>query len=108
LYSLKTTPLTIADFEMAYQDYLLEKKVFYEELPHHLTKQQFRCLKAIARDGTVSATTSGSFLKSSGVKNASSMQRIIKTLMEKQFIIKEENAYRLYDVFLEHYLKLKI
>jgi hypothetical protein len=64
---------------MAYQDYLLEKKVFYEELPHHLTKQQFRCLKAIARDGTVSATTSGSFLKSSGVKNASSMQRIIKT-----------------------------
>lgn len=108
LYSLKTTPLTIADFEMAYQDYLLEKKVFYEELPHHLTKQQFRCLKAIARDGTVSATTSGSFLKSSGVKNASSMQRIIKTLMEKQFIIKEENAYRLYDVFLEHYLKLRI
>ena len=33
------------------------------------------------------------------------MQAVIKALMEKQVIIKEGDAYRLYDVFLEHYLR---
>ena len=32
------------------------------------------------------------------------MQAVINTLKEKQVIIKEGDAYRLYDVFLEHYL----
>jgi hypothetical protein len=36
------------------------------------------------------------------------MQRVIKSLIEKQFLIKEGKEYRLYDVFLEHYLKLKL
>ncbi|KKL65739.1 hypothetical protein LCGC14_2151950, partial [marine sediment metagenome] len=33
------------------------------------------------------------------------MQAVIKALKEKQVIIKEGVAYRLYDVFLEHYLR---
>lgn len=32
------------------------------------------------------------------------MQAVINALKEKQVIIKEGVAYRLYDVFLEHYL----
>lgn len=106
IFSLKIMPLTIQDFELAYRDFLLEKKVFYEEIPNRLTRQQFGCLKAIAVSGPVSAITTASFLNLSEVKNPSSMQRIIKTLVDKQFIIYEDNAYRLYDVFLEHYLKM--
>ena len=33
------------------------------------------------------------------------MQAVINALKEKQVIIKEGAAYRLYDVFLEHYLR---
>ena len=40
------------------------------------------------------------------MKNPGSMQRIIKTLAEKQFIIHEDNACRLYNAFLEYYLKM--
>jgi AAA+ ATPase superfamily predicted ATPase len=108
IFSIKKPPRTIADFELAYRDFLLEKQVFYEEIPNHLTKQQFRCLKAIAHEGLVKSTTSRDFLNASGVKNPSSMQRVIKSLIEKQFLIKEGEKYRLYDVFLEHYLKLKL
>jgi hypothetical protein len=106
IYSLGKMPLTIQDFELMYREYLLEKKVFYEEFPNRLTKQQFRTVRAIAREGKVTSTTSKKFLGTASVKSASSMQRIIKALEEKQFIIKEDKHYRLYDVFLEHYLKL--
>ena len=105
IYSLETMPNSISAFELLYRDYLLEKKVFYAELPQRLTKQQFRCVKAFAKQGMVKSTTSSKFLELSGIKNPSSMQRIIKSLLEKQIIIRENKAYRLYDVFLEHYLK---
>ena len=108
LYSLNKSLDSIAKFDQLYLDYLLEKKVFYAELPQRLTKQQFKCVKAFAKAGLVHAPTSGKFLEDSGVKKASSMQRIIKTLTEKQLIIREDKAYRLYDVFLEHYLKYAI
>ncbi len=105
LYSLENTPKTIAGYETAYYGFLQEKKVFYSELPQLLTPRQFRCVKAFARHGLVKSPTSGSFLQDSGVMVASSMQRIIKALLEKQVILKEDDGYRLYDVFLEHYLK---
>ena len=56
----------------------------------------------------VNSPTSSDFLRTANVKSASSMQRIIKTLLEKQVIIKEKGNYRLYDVFLEHYLKFNL
>ena len=108
LYSLNKLPSSVIEFEQFYMDYLLEKKVFYAELPQRLTKQQFKCVKAFAKVGVVRSPTSGKFLEDSGIKKASSMQRIIKTLSDKQLIIREYNAYRLYDVFLEHYLKYAI
>ncbi len=108
LYSLDNAPGSISEFESLYFDYLLEKKVFYTEFPQRLSKQQFKCVKAFAKQGLVSSPTSGKFLEDSEVKNPSSMQRVIKSLINKQIIIKEDNAYRLYDVFLEHYLKYVI
>lgn len=105
LYSLANVPASISEFESVYHDYLLEKKVFYAELPQRLSRQQFKCVKAFAKHGLVSSPTSGKFLSDSEVKNPSSMQRVIKSLIDKQVIIKEDKTYRLYDVFLEHYLK---
>ena len=108
VYSMVSSPTSIAEFEEAYVDYLLEKKVFYEEFPQRLTKQQFQCVKAIALKGYVPAPTSSDFLSDSGIISSSTMQRVIHSLVEKQIIIKEEKGFRLYDVFLEHYLRLTI
>jgi len=106
VYGLRKSPLTIPQFKMADQEFLMEKRVFYEEIPNRLTKQQFRCVRAIAKEEKVKSTTSEKFLSTAGIKNASRMQCIIKSLAQKQFIIKEGKQYQLNDVFLEHYLKL--
>jgi len=105
LFSLDTLPESVSEFEKVYYPYLLEKKVFYAELPEQLTIAQFRCLKAFAKEGLVSSPTSSRFLLESEVINASSMQRIIQALADKQLIIKDEEGYRIYDVFLAHFLK---
>ncbi|MEJ2005640.1 MAG: hypothetical protein P8X57_11895 [Cyclobacteriaceae bacterium] len=44
----------------------------------------------------------------SKIRNSSSMYRAINSLMDKQLIIKEEGKIRMYDVFLEHYLRFAL
>jgi len=108
IFGLSKMPTTIGNFEKKYADFLLEKSVFYSELPDRLTSKQSVCVKAIAQQGLVKNPTSARFLAKISMTTPSSMQRIIKALLSKQLIIKEDEGYRLYDVFLEHYLKLKM
>jgi uncharacterized protein YozE (UPF0346 family) len=105
LFSLKNTPESFSEFDKIYKDYLEEKHVYYSEIPDRLTRQQFTCLQAVAKSDFVEAPTSGDFLSFSGIKNASSMQRIMKSLLDKRYLIKTEEGFRLYDVFLSNYLK---
>ena len=105
LFSLDESINTIPDFDKHYFQLLKEKGVFYEELPKRLTQQQFMTLKAISEFEFVDSPNSKNFLQKSHVHNPSSMQRIMKSLTDQQFIIKENEGFRLYDVFLEHYLK---
>jgi len=88
-----------------YRDFIFEKSVFYSELPELITKQQFSVLKAIAKSGTVSNPNSAEFQQASKIKGPSSMHRAINSLLDKQLILKDNDVIRLYDVFLEHYLK---
>jgi len=108
IYSLRTYPKTIADFDLLYLSFLEEKYVFYAEVPNRMTVKQFATLKVIASEGVTISPTSASFLEKVPAATPSSVQRIIQALLDKQLIIKEEQGYRLYDVFLEHYLKWKI
>jgi hypothetical protein len=90
---------------MLYKEFVLEKSVFYSELPARLTKQQFYVLKGVARSGIVENPNSAGFMEITRIRSSSSMHRVINSLLDKQLIIKEEKELRLYDVFLEHYLK---
>lgn len=105
LYGQSKMPNSISEFDAIYYEYIEEKRVFYSELPQRFTKQQFSTIKAFARMGQVKSPTSAEFLQLAEVTGASSMQRIMKALLDKQVIIKENDIYRLYDVLLEHFLK---
>ena len=105
IYSQKTIPKTIEEFEKIYIDFISEKQVFYAELPHRLTKHQFSTTKAIASLGKAEGVTSREFMAKAEIGSPGTMQSVMKALREKQVIIREGNAYRLYDVFLEHYLR---
>ncbi|MFB6320478.1 ATP-binding protein [Saccharicrinis sp. FJH54] len=105
LFSLETLPETVNEFELQYREFILEKSVFYSELPELLTKQQFSVLKGVAKSGTVSSPNSAVFMEIAKIKSVSSMYRAFNALLDKQLVIKDNDTYRLYDVFLEHYLK---
>lgn len=105
IFSLESIPSTINEFDLQYREFILEKSVFYSELPELLTKQQFSVLKGVAKTGVVSNPNSADFMEIAKVRNSSSMYRAFNALLDKQLIIKDGDTYRLYDVFLEHYLK---
>jgi len=105
LYSQQILPSSISEFDSIYRDFILEKSVFYSELPERLTKQQFSVLKGIAKSILVENPTSVDFMELSKTRSSSSMHRVINSLLDKQLIIKEEGKLRMYDVFLEHYLR---
>lgn len=108
LYSQDKVPASISEFDAIYREFILEKSVFYSELPERLTKQQFSVLKGIAKSGFVENPTSASFMEISRTGSSSSMYRAINSLLDKQLIIKEDGKLRMYDVFLEHFLKFTI
>jgi len=105
IYSQEKIPGTIGEFEEIYLDFISEKQVFYAELPQRLTRHQFSTTKAIASIGKVEGVTTREFMDKAEIGSPGTMQAVIKALKEKQVIIKEGVAYRLYDVFLEHYLR---
>jgi hypothetical protein len=91
-----------------YRDFILEKGVFYSELPERLTILQFSVLKGIAKSGIVENPTSTKFMGVSNIRSSCSMYRAINYLLDKQLTIKDEGKLRMYDVFLEHYLKFAL
>ncbi len=105
LYTEAEVPQTLAEFEKTYYGFLEEQSSFYAEIPDRITRQQWEVIKAFAKTGMVKETTGSGFLREAGITNASSMSRVINALSSKQFIIKDEGCWRLYDVFLEHYLR---
>ncbi|MFO7671644.1 MAG: ATP-binding protein [Bacteroidales bacterium] len=105
IYSQKKPPETTNEFEKIYLDFISEKQVFYAELPNRLTRHQFSTTKAIACLGKVEGVTTGDFMARAEIGSPGTMQSVITALMEKQVIIREGTEYRLYDVFLEHFLR---
>jgi AAA+ ATPase superfamily predicted ATPase len=105
IYAQDRIPDTIEEFEKIYHDFIAEKKVFYAELPQRLTRHQFNMTKAIARLGKIEGITTREFMEKAEIGSPGSIQATINALMAKQVIIREDGYYRLYDVFLEHYLK---
>jgi AAA+ ATPase superfamily predicted ATPase len=108
LFSQHSIPESINEFELIYRDFILEKSVFYSELPEMMTKQQFSVVKAFAKAGTVLNPTSADFMETAKIRSSSSMHRAINSLLDKQLIIKDNGAMRLYDVYLEHFLKYTV
>ncbi|MGC9343677.1 MAG: hypothetical protein ACP5E3_13315 [Bacteroidales bacterium] len=106
--SKEKIPASISEFDVLYKEFILEKSVFYRELPERLTRQQFSVLKGIAKSGVVENPNSASFMEISRIRSSSSMHRAVNSLLDKQLIIKEQGKLRLYDVFLEHYLKFAL
>jgi uncharacterized protein len=90
----------------------VKEEIFEENEPYFisyknlLSDQQWNLLKAIAKEGEVSKINQKTFLNTHRL-SASSVQRSIKALEEREMIVHESGAYRVYDVFLGRWLAEK-
>ena len=81
-----------------------ENAYAYQTLMGLLPSASISLLRAIAQEGAVDAPTSSAFLTAHRLRAASTVSRALNTLMEKGFIYKSEEGYRLYDRFLERWI----
>jgi hypothetical protein len=87
----------------------VKREIFEENEPYYisyknlLTSQQWNLLRAIAKEGNVSQINQKKFLNTYHL-SASSVQRSIKALEEREMVALEGNSYRVYDVFLGRWL----
>ncbi|MCR4565365.1 MAG: ATP-binding protein [Bacteroidales bacterium] len=79
------------------------------EIRRLITRSQWKMLKAIAAEGTVSQITSSAFLTKYGIPSSSAALRNIKALTEKELVLAEPSGqnvtYSVYNVFLSRYLE---
>ncbi|MDR1678964.1 MAG: ATP-binding protein [Prevotellaceae bacterium] len=89
----------------AIQELLEENTYSYQELMNAYSDVQVNLLRAIAKEKMVTQINSGDFISKYRLKNASSISRALKKLMDNELIYKSENGYIIYDRFLGLWLK---
>ena len=62
-------------------------------------------VKAIAKEEIVNEINSATFIKKYDLKGASSINVALKSLINKEFVLKEQQGYIVYDRFLAIWLK---
>ena len=66
-------------------------------------------LRAIAREGDVSAPTAAAFLKKHGISSGATALRNLTALVDKELLLAEPDGsrttYRVYNVFLSRFLE---
>lgn len=82
----------------------------FQEIQRLITKAQWKMLKAIAREGSVTQITSSEFLSRHGISSGATALRNIKALIDKELALAESSgdtgvSYCVYNVFLSRYLE---
>jgi len=87
------------------QEILSSYEPFYLEYRNLLTRRQWQLLKAIARTNGSSKLTSGDFIRTNNLTNASTVKRGVDALLEKEMIFRNSDHYFVYDVFFSRWLE---
>ena len=77
----------------------------YLALIYQMPEKQRDVLWAIAREGEARSITGGQFIHRHRLPSASSVRSAVNGLLEKDFITNEGGAYRIYDKFLELWIR---
>ncbi len=109
VFARKEKQITIDMVKEICDEILLQQQVIYIQYKQLLSPMQWKLLLATAKEGKVYAPQSKDFLKKYNLGAASSVQKAMEALLEKQmlFSLGEENTifYRVYDAFLLRWLE---
>lgn len=77
----------------------------FEETLSLLPERQKEVIYAIAKEGKAKEVTSSFFVRKHTLKPSSTVQPILRQLLEKEFITRENDVYIVYDRFLDYGLR---
>ena len=85
------------------------EKERFQEIRRLITRSQWKMLKALAAEGTVSQITSSGFLTRYHISSGAAALRNIKALIDKELVLatttETGTSYSVYNVFLSRYLE---
>ena len=109
LYSLKLEKYSIKDVNEIIDDVLEEENSTYKTYCEIITKGQLKLLRAIAAEKKLSEPTESKFMLKYELSAPSSVRLALKSLLEKNLIIKDDNNnYSVYDRFFSFWLEKTI
>jgi hypothetical protein len=101
------SPITIEEVNTAINCAVEEKDDIYQDLMARLPANQKTLLIALAHSGRDIMPTSGGFIKKYHLTSASTVQRSLSALREKDIVTSNEGKYYIYDYFLYYWLNKK-
>lgn len=81
-----------------------EHDYVYSGIRKLMTTAQFQLLSAIAKEGGVSQPSGQQFISKYKLSSPSTINSALKVLMEKELVFKENETFKVYDVFLGKWL----
>ncbi|MCF8256314.1 MAG: AAA family ATPase [Flavobacteriales bacterium] len=110
LYAREGKVISTDDVNKTLAEILNENDYVYYNYRHILTDAQWQLLKAVAKEGKAYSLNSSAFLRKHGLGAASSVNRSLTALVERDMICHEtgeETSYhQLQDVFFSQWLRL--
>jgi AAA+ ATPase superfamily predicted ATPase len=91
--------------ETAMQNVIRVQEPFYLEMLAKLPPKQKSVLFAVISEGEARNITSQQFISKHKLALTSSVQTAMRALQEKDIVVKNEDIYRVYDVFFAQYVK---
>ena len=96
---------TLPMIDVAINDLLDFSSDTYESLLYQMPEKQKEVFIAIAAEGNVKNISGSTFVKKYRLTSASSVLSAVKSLLEKDFITQEKNAYSVYDKFFALWMR---
>lgn len=111
IFNMDVKNIDIEDVKLACLHILQADTVVFNQYRQLLTIGQWNLLVAIAKEGSITQITSKKFLKKYNLGSASSVQRTIQALIDKDLLLEDfqdgTTIYSLGDIFLSHWLESK-
>lgn len=105
LYAFPKEQITVESVDQIIQEILQEEEYTYQTYFQLLTSNQVQLLKSIAKEGFVSEINASAFIKKYDLKAASSVNAALRVLIDKEFVLKRVEGYKVYDCFMSRWLR---
>ena len=84
---------------------LIDSEPLFSSYRSLIPSQQFKLLQALAMEEGVTQPMSGTFIRNHDLNSASSVAASLKSLTEKEMIVKENDKWIVYDVFFARWME---